>query len=152
MDRVFDLTQHVSTHSRLLWAGAGAIQLANGALNLAGGEHMILGVSMVCLGAFMLPGSLLMKRASRFVITFDENFIRIQRGLLDNHEIAWDSIVEISLSLMSAIIVTKNGRSRTLHFGELGYTANQMVKPQICASIREFAEARGVSVTEVHSA
>ena len=152
MNRVFDLTQHVSIQSSLLWAGAGALQLANGVLNIVGGEHMILGATMVCVGVLMLPGSLLRKRASRFVITFDHDSIRVQRGLFANHQIAWDSIAEISLSLMSAIIVTKSGRSRTLNFGELGYTANQMVKPQICAAIKEFGQEKGVSVTEVRSA
>ena len=153
MDRAFDLTAHVTLQSKLLWGMLGVVQLANGLLNLAGGEHLVLGTIMVCFGVvFLLPGSMVLKRLNRFVITFDQEFLSIQRGLFVNRRVFWDTIAEINLGRMAAIIVTKTGRPRTLHFGEFGYTVNQIVKPEVFASIREFCEERDIPITDVRSA
>ena len=95
---------------------------------------------------------MVLKRLNRFVITFDQGFLGIQRGLFVNRRVFWDTITEVNLSRMAAIIVTKTGRPLTLHFGEFGYTVNQIVKPEVLAAIRGVCEERDIPVTDVRSA
>ena len=148
MDRAFDLSTQVRAQLRVLWSLLGVVQIANGVIHLAGGEHLVLGTITLCFGLFVLPGSFLFNRMNRFVITFTEDAILLVRGLFSTNRIDWDSVSEINLHPISADFITRDGKVRTLNLGELGFADVQIVKPQIYEIIRNKSEAKGISLED----
>ena len=155
-NRVFDLTARVGWTNRLVWGLLGLVMTANGLLNLARwsnsepGEILVLVVGLVCtcFGLSVLPGRFLFRRMSRLVIGFSQEDLSIKRGVLVRQRTPWDSIAGITLGRMAAEIVTRGGKVRVIHFGLLGYADNQEIKPQVLQTLRAFAQAKGIPVTE----
>lgn len=159
-NQVFDLTARVGWPNRFVWGLLALVFTANGLVNLArwnntdsgGTQLLVLGLIQACLGLLVLPGSLLFKRLNKLVLAFSQEELLIQRGLFVRQRIPWDSLAGITLSLMTAEFVSREGPSRAIQFGLLGYADNQAVKPRILQTIRAFAQAKGIPVTEEESA
>ena len=154
-DRVFDLTARVGWTNRFVLGLLALVMAANGLMNLArwyntdsgGTQLLVLGLVYLCLGVLVLPGSLLFRRL-KLVLGFSQEELLIQRGLFVRQRVPWDSLAGITLSLMNAEFVSREGPTRVIQFGMLGYADNQVVKPQILQTIRDFAQAKGIPVTE----
>ncbi len=155
-DRVFDLTARVGWTNRFVLGGLGLLMIANGLANLARWSStdsgatplLVVGVISTCFGLLILPGSFLFRRMNRLVIGFSQEDLSVKRGVFVRQRTPWADIAGITLSLMAAEIATRGGRVRVIHFGLLGYSDNQEIKPQIFQTIRDFAQAKGIPVTE----
>ena len=155
-DRVFDLTARVGWTNRFVLGLLGLVLIAKGLMNLVrwsnseSGETLVLVVGLIstCFGLAVLPGSFLFRRMNRLVIGFSQEDLSIKRGLLVRQRTPWDDIAGITLGSMAAEIATHGGRVREIHFGLLGYADNQEIKPQVYQTIRDFAQAKGIPVTE----
>ena len=155
-DRVFDLTARVGWTNRFVWGGLGLVLTANGLVNLvrwnnsASGETLILVIGLIhlCLGLLVLPGSLLFRRMNKLVLAFSQEELVVQRGLFVRQRVPWDSLGGITLSRMQAEFVSREGPSRAIQFGMLGYADNQEIKPRVLETIRAFAAAKEIPVTE----
>ena len=153
-DRVFDLTARVGWTNRFVLGGLGLLMTANGLANLArwssSGETLVLviGVISTCLGLLVLPGSFLSRRMNRLVIGFSQEDLSVKRGFLVWQRTPWDDIAGITLGRMAAEIATRGGKVRVIHFGLLGFADNQEIKPRVFQAIRDFARAKGITVTE----
>ena len=153
-DRVFDLTARVGWTNRFVLGGLGLMMIASGLVNLArwsnSGETLALVIGLVstCFGLLVLPGSFLFRRMNRLVIGFSQEELSIKRGVFARQRMLWDDIAGITLGLMAAEIATRGGKVREIHFGLLGYADNQEIKPQVFQTIRDFAQAKGIPVTE----
>ena len=155
-DRVFDLTARVGWTNRFVLGGLGLLMTANGLVNLArwsnteSGAILVLAIGVVstCLGLLVLPGRFLFRRMNRLVIGFSQEDLSVKRGLLVWQRTPWDSIAGITLGPMAAEIVTRGGKVRVIHFGLLGFADNQEIKPQVFQTLRAFAQAKGIPVTE----
>ena len=142
--------------NRFVWGLLALVFTANGLVNLArwnnidsgGTQLLVLGLVYLCVAVLVLPGSLLFRRLNKLVLAFSQEELLIQRGLFVRQRVPWDSLAGITLSLMNAEFVPREGRSRLIQFGMLGYADNQEVKPRIMQTIRAFAEAKGIPVTE----
>ena len=155
-DRVFDLTARVGWTNRFVWGLLALVFTANGLVNLArwnntdsgGTQLLVLGLVYLSLGVLVLPGSLLFRRMNKLVLGFSQEELVIQRGLFVRQRVPWDSLAGITLSLMTAEFVSREGPSRVIQFGMLGYADNQEIKPQVFQTIRDFAQAKGIPVIE----
>ena len=153
-DRVFDLTARVGWTNRFVLGLLGLVMIANGLMNLVrwnnSGETLALVVGLVCacFGLAVLPGSFLFRRMNRLVIGFSQEDLSVKRGVLVRQRTPWDDIAGITLGRMAAEIATRGGKARVIHFGMLGYADNQEIKPQVYQTIRDFAQAKGIPVTE----
>ena len=155
-DRVFDLTARVGWTNRFVLGGLGLLMIANGLVNLArwsntdsgGTPLLVVGVICTCFGLLILPGSFLFRRMNRLVIGFSQEDLSIKRGVFVRQRMPWVTITGITLGRMSAEIATRSGKMRKIHFGLLGYADNQEIKPQVYQTIRDFAQAKGIAVTE----
>ena len=155
-DRVFDLTARVGWTNRLVLGLLGLMMTANGLMDLVrwnnseSGETLVLVVGLIstCFGLAVLPGSFLFRRMNRLVIGFSQEDLSIRRGVFVRQRMPWDSIAGITLGRMAAEIATRGGKVREIHFGLLGYADNQEIKPQVYQTIRAFAQAKGIPVTE----
>ena len=140
--------------NRFVLGGLGLGMTANGLVNLArwsnSGETLALVIGLVstCFGLSVLPGSFLFRRMNRLVIGFSQQDLSVKRGLLVWQRTPWDDIAGITLGLMAAEIATRGGKVRVIHFGLLGFADNQEIKPQVYETIRDFAQAKGIPVTE----
>ena len=155
-DQVFELSGRVGWPNRFVWGLLALVFTANGLLNLArwnnidsaGTQLLVLGLVYLCLAVLVLPGSLLFRRLNKLVLAFSQEELLIQRGLFVRRRVPWDSVGGITLSLMNAEFVPREGPSRVIQFGMLGYADNQVVKPRILQTIRAFAQAKGIPVSE----
>ncbi len=155
-DRVFDLTARVGWTNRFVLGLLALVMAANGLMNLArwyntdsgGTQLLVLGLVQVCFGLLVLPGSFLSRRMSRLVIGFSQEALSIKRGVFVRQRMPWDDIAGITLRRMAAEIATRGGKVRVIHFGMLGYADNQEIKPRIFQTIRDFAQAKGIPVSE----
>ncbi len=155
-NRVFDLTARVGWTNRFVWGLLGLVMTANGLLNLSrwnssdsgGTQLLVVGVLSTCFGLLVLPGSFLLRRMNKLVIAFLQEELRIQRGLFVRQRVPWQSVAGITLGRMAAEIATRGGKVRVIQFGMLGYADNQEIKPQVFQTLRAFAQAKGIPVTE----
>ena len=101
----------------------------------------------IAFGLFFLLFVALTPRENRYVITFDDANLKIERSLSRERTIPWTSITEIHILLMKIEFMFENGNNVTWNFN-LCYTDNQIVKPQIIAALTEFAAAKGIPVKD----
>ena len=145
--RVFDFTIPINRQHRILFLVLALTQFLNGGLAIDRGE-LILGVPMVLFGLFVLIGSLTMKESGKYVITFQDSSIQIEKGVFKNRVLPWETITGIQIALMSVEIRQQSNKRERINFSDFGYDVNQLVKPQFMSDLRAFAEAKGIAVTE----
>ncbi len=144
--RTFDLSVPVSRLLLAGWSAFGAIQLASGAFSIERDDD-VLGFSQMACGLFFLLFIVLMPRANRYVIAFDDSHLTLEKGLSRARKIPWASVSEIDVQRMKFEIALMEGKNMKWNFN-MSYTDNQIVKPQIIAALTEFAEAKGISVID----
>lgn len=155
-NQVFDLSARVGLPNRFVWGLLALVFTANGLVNLARWNHidsggtqlLVLGLVYLCVAVLVLPGSLLFRRLNKLVLAFSQEELLIRRGLFVRQRVPWDSLGGITLSLMTAEFVPREGSPKVIQFGMLGYAENQEVKPRILQAIRAFAAAKGIPVSE----
>ena len=145
-DRIFDLSVPLSRLLLLGWSVFRVIQIASGVYALERGTD-ILGFSQMACGLFFLLFIVLMPRANRYVIAFDDSHLTLEKALARTRKIPWASISEIEIQLMKLEIELKKEKDVTWNFN-MSYTDNQIVKPQIIVALNEFAEANGIPVRD----
>ena len=155
-NQVFDLSARVGLPNRFVWGLLALVFTANGLVNLARWNNidsgatqlLVLGLVYLCVAVLVLPGSLLFRRLNKLVLAFSQEELLIRRGLFVRQRVPWDSLGGITLSLMTAEFVPREGSPKVIQFGMLGYAENQEVKPRILQAIRAFAAAKGIPVSE----
>ena len=147
--RTFDLSVPVSQLLLAGWSVLGAIQVASGAFSIERGDD-VLGVAQIAFGLFFLLFVVLMPRVNRYVIAFDDSHLTLEKALSRTRKIPWASISEIEIQRIKLEIVLKEGKNVKWNFN-MSYTDNQIVKPQIIATLTEFAHAKGITVRDSQS-
>ena len=107
----------------------------------------ILGFSQMACGLFFLLFIVLMPRANRYVIAFDDSHLTLEKALARTRKIPWASISEIEIQLMKVEMRLKEGKKVTWNCN-MSFIDNQIVKPQIIAALTEFAAANGIRVRD----
>ena len=144
--RTFDLSVPLSRLFIVGWILFGLIQIANGLFSLKRGDE-IFGIVQVAFGLFFLLFAGLTPRENKYVITFEDANLKIDRSLSRELTISWASISDFHIQLMKLEIALKEGKNVTWNFN-MSYTDNQIVKPQIIAVLTEFAAAKGTPVKD----
>ena len=144
-DRTFDLTIPVTRQFRTLWTIMGVIWIINGLLSISRGDGLIASLQLA-LGLLILPSSFLMQRFNKYIIALNNEGLEISRGIFKHRKIPWVSMSEIHIKLMILEFQVNQGKSEQINFGEMDYSANQTIKPQIISEVRAFAEAKGILV------
>ncbi len=140
-ERTFNLSFPLS---RIFIVGcilSGVIEIAGRFLSIKTGGG-IFGVVQLAFGLMFLLFVGLTPRENRYVITFDDANLKIDRSLSRELTISWASISEIHIQLMRVEIELDSGKRVKWNFN-MSFTDNQIIKPQIIAALTEFAEAKG---------
>ena len=148
-ERTFDLSVPLSRLFIVGWILFGLIQIANGLFSLKRGDE-IFGIVQVAFGLFFLLFAGLTPRENKYVITFEDANLKIDRSLSRELTISWASISEIHIQLMKLEIALKEGENVKWNFN-MSYTDNQFVKPQIISALTEFAGAKGIPIRDSRS-
>ena len=93
-ERTFDLSVPVSRLLLAGWSAFGAIQVAGGAFSIERGDD-VLGFAQMACGLFFLLFIVLMPRANRYVIAFDDSHLTLEKALARTRKIPWASISEL---------------------------------------------------------
>ena len=147
--RTFNLSVPVT---RLFIVGCilgGVIEIAGSFFSIKTGDG-IFGVVQLAFGLFFLLFVSLAPRQNRYVITFEDANLKIDRSLSRELTISWASISDIDIRLMKLEIALKEGKNVTWNFN-MSYVDNQIVKPQIIAALTEFGEAKEIPVRDSRS-
>ena len=145
-ERTFNLSVPLSRLFIVGWILFGLIQIANGLFSLKRGDE-IFGIVQVAFGLFFLLFAGLTPRENKYVITFEDANLKIDRSLSRELTISWASISEIHIQLMKLEIALKEGENVKWNFN-MSYTDNQFVKPQIISVLNEFSEAKEIPVRD----
>ena len=145
-ERTFNLSVPLS---RIFIVGcilSGVIEIAGSFFSIKTGDG-IFGIVQIAFGLFFLLFVALTPRENRYVITFDDANLKIERSLSRERTIPWTSSTEIHIRLTKVELGLENGKNVTWNFN-MSYVDNQIVKPQIIAALTEFAEAKGTPVKD----
>ena len=148
-ERTFDLTVPVTRPFRVIWTIAGVGWIICGFVNVVG--NTILGAVQIVLGLGFLGFSGPLQRLNRYIVTFSDARLEIERGLFKHWRIPWTSVSEIHIELMKLGFKLDNGKSVKIDFAALSYNDNQTIKPEIVATATAFAEAKGIPVQDGRS-
>ena len=160
MVRIEDKTKFTETHtfnlsvplSRLFIVGCilgGVIEIAGSFFSIKSGDS-IFGVAQLVFGLFLLLFVSLTPRIHRYIITFDDSYLTLDKSLFKPRKIPWASISEVEIQLMKLEIALKEGKNVKWNFN-MSYTDNQFVKPQIISALTEFAGAKGIPIRDSRS-
>ncbi len=148
-ERTFNLSVPLS---RLFVVGCilgGVIEIAGSFFSIRSGDS-IFGVAQLVFGLFLLLFVSLTPRIHRYIITFDDSYLTLDKSLFKPRKIPWASISEVEIQLMKLEIALKEGKNVKWNFN-MSYTDNQFVKPQIISALTEFAGAKGIPIRDSRS-
>ena len=148
-ERTFDLTVPVTRPFRVIWTIAGVGWIICGFVNVAG--NTILGAVQIVLGLGFLGFSGPLQRLNRYIVTFSDARLEIERGLFRHRRIPWTSVSEIHIQLMKVEIRLDSGKSLAIDFSNMSFSDNQIIKPEIVAAVTAFAEDKGIGVKDGRS-
>ncbi len=144
-DRKIDLTVQMPPQLRVLLVALGVLHIIGGILFISGGNDYF-GFLNLALGPMWLLWGLFYSRINRHMIVIHEGHLEIRRGLFRNRRMPWASISEIGFESSRMEIRVVRGKSATVKFGEMSYSANQTIKHEFVSKLRPFSEANGVSI------
>ena len=145
-ERTFNLSVPLS---RIFIVGcilSGVIEIAGSFFSIKTGDG-IFGIVQVAFGVSFLLFVGLTPCENKYVITFEDANLKIERSLSRERTIPWTSITEIHILLMKVEFRLEYGKNVTWNFN-MSFTDNQIVKPQIIAALTEFAEAKEIPVRD----
>ncbi len=148
-ERTFNLSVPLS---RLFVVGCilgGVIEIAGSFFSIRSGDS-IFGVAQLVFGLFLLLFVSLTPRIHRYIITFDDSYLTLDKSLFKPRKIPWASISDVEIQLMKLEIALKKEKDVTWNFN-MSYTDNQFVKPQIISALTEFAGAKGIPIRDSRS-
>ena len=145
-ERTFDLTIPVTRLFRIMWGTCATILIFLGIANIV--DNPFLGALQLSFGLITLPFMGLLHRINKYIITFSNASLEIERGLFNRRRVPWESISEIGIQLMKLEFVLAKGRNIKIDFTAMSYNDNQIIKPQIIDAAKAFAEAKGIPVQD----
>lgn len=89
-------------------------------------------------------------RLHRYIITFDDSYLTLDKSHFRPRRVPWTSITEIHIQVVKIEFLLENRKNITWNF-DMSYTDNQIVKPRIIAALNEFAQANGIPVRDSRS-
>ena len=148
-ERTFDLTVPVTRPFRVIWTIAGVGWIICGIVNVL--ENTILGTVQIVLGLGFLGFSGSLQRLNRYIVTFSNTRLEIERGLFRHRRISWTSVSEMHIELMKLGFKLDNGKNVKIDFTALSYNDNQTIKPEMIATASAFAEDKRIDVKDSRS-
>ena len=147
-ERTFDLTIPVTRPMWTLWRILGVLQICNGLFFIVRGNHVLGGLSVAVGILLLVPFRLVLLPLNRYTVRLGDESLEIRRGLFGRRVIPWSSITKVKVALMSVEFEVNSGKSAKINFGEMGYTENQTLKPEISSEVKSFAERKGIEVVQ----
>ena len=145
-ERTFDLTVPVTRLFRVIWIVIGVGWIICGFVNIGG--NAFLGAVQLVLGLGFLFFSFHLHRLNRYIISFYDAHLEIEKGLFRRRRIPWTSVSEIHIQLMKVEMRLASGKSLAIDFSNMSFSDNQTFKPRIIDAVTAFAEAKGIPVQD----